>query len=145
MKAGKLINIFSAVVLASWLIFLGQIFWWIYYPVNVVDFYNEPCPILNTDGKVKRGEYVEFLVDYRKFLNLPAQISRSLVNDRVITLTCESGSQRQGNRKETVVRVFVPKNVWLGKYKLITTMTYKPNPLREVQESYETDWFEVVE
>jgi hypothetical protein len=142
----KIFYYVSIFVLLGWLGFLGQIAWWMYYPVNVVDFFNEPCPILNPDGKVKRGEYLEFSVEYKKFINYPAQVSRSLVNDRVVTLTCETGSLKPNNGKhKTNIRVFIPLNVFPGKYKLITTMTYQVNPLRHIIESYETDWFEVIE
>jgi hypothetical protein len=136
----------SLVVLIGWLGFLGQIVWWLYYPVNIVDFYNEPCPILNDGGKVKRGEYLEYMVTYKKFVNIPAQVSRSLINDRVVALTCETGALKPNSGKHnTIIRVFIPFNVFPGKYKLVTNMTYHVNPLRSIIESYETDWFEVIE
>jgi hypothetical protein len=145
-KLQKFAYYFGVVILFGWLIFLGQIVWWTYFPINVVDFFNEPCPILNPDSRVRKGEFLEFVVEYQKFMNYPALVSRSLVNDRVVTLTCETGALKPNNgRHRTIIRVFIPLNVFPGKYKLVTIMNYQVNPLRNILESYETDWFEVVE
>lgn len=142
----KILNWASMVVLFVWAGFLLQVAYWLHYPVNVVDFYNIPAKVLNEKKTVARGEFLEYEVEFQKFENIPAhRITRSLLNDRIVTLTyCESGSLPSSNkRQKTIVRVFIPKNVWPGKYYLKTDMCYSVNPLRDFHETYETEWFTV--
>lgn len=118
-------------------------------PVDVVQFYNLPAKVLNTDKKVARGDYLEYEIEYKKYVDLPARISRSLVNDRVVTLTnTETGSApvtifHYDGRRKVIVRVKIPENIFPSRYQLETTMTYQVYKDRCHHERYNTEWFEV--
>lgn len=141
----RLLNWLALLTLVGWTGFLGQLLWWWYVPVNVVDYYNLPAKVLNPEKKVKRGQYLEFELEFEKFLDIPGKISRSLVNDRVVALTCETGATHCMGRHKTKVRVFIPLNVWPARYYLRTVVTYQVNPLQTAQEGYVTEWFEVTD
>lgn len=146
---------FSIFVIVGLFGLLVQTTWWIWYPYDIVDFEKHCCNedgsyyngvILNENKKVKRGETLHIKIKFNKKYDLPAyHIIRQLVNDRYVTLVCnDSGTLSPGNQIKTF-SIFIPYNIWPGKYRLVNTFVYHPNPFRTINEGWSSEWFEVIE
>jgi len=148
------LNYFSYFVLCSWLIFLGQICWWFYYPYDIIEFTNHCCTedgsyyqgiVLNEGRKVRRGEMLTIKLEFIKNYDLPARyVTRTLANDRYITLVNNAGGTLQKGKHTKTFNIFIPLNIWPGRYRLENTFSYNPNPFRTINEKWVSEWFEVV-
>jgi hypothetical protein len=150
----KFWKIFSTIVIIGLFGFLVQTAWWIWYPYDIVDFESYCCNedgsyfngiVLNDNKQVKRGESVHILLSFNKKYDLVAyNVVRELVNDRFITLVCNDKGTLNVGKQDKTFTIFIPYNVWPGKYRLINNFVYRPNPFREIQEKWVSDWFEVL-
>ena len=135
----------SMLIILTWVVTTGIDFYQRYWPIKIIEHHFDVAPILNPGKKVKRGGYLEFEYKFSKYKDLAAIVSRSFVNDRIVHLTCDVGALEPGLNQKKVHRIYVPQNMFPGRYKLVTHLNYKINDNRQENVSYETEWFEVTE
>jgi hypothetical protein len=134
---------------------LLTISYWLWHPYKIIEF-KSFCTIEDLYGEirnvdmcvvnnvVKRGEYLNVKINYTKYINLVASDTIiELVNDRYITLvTKEQANLPCGNHEKTL-SIYIPQNIWPGRYHLSMTRIYKPNPIRTIIIKIESNQFEV--
>lgn len=135
----------SLIIISSWLVVAGEYLYQNYWPIKIIEHNFDVAKVLNPDHKVKRGDWLEFEYKYSKYRDVAAVVSRSFVNDRIVHLTCDVGALEPGLDQTKIHRIYVPNNMWPGRYKLVTHLAYHINDYRTVNVSYETEWFEVLE
>ncbi len=144
----KLLKMFSFVL--AWVSILGMIFlvvsllYWNFHPYKVLTIHNSPWPILNLDGKVKRGEALQMHIVMTKHLNITSKITRQLMDGSNIPIFSGPSNLPAGEYDFTI-SVHIPSWVPPGKYRLRTTYEYDVNPIRLISYPQMTQPFEVVE
>jgi hypothetical protein len=146
--------IFSTIVIVGMFGFLLQTAWWIWYPYDIVRFEEFCCSedgsyfngfVLNENKTVKRGDVLHVKIKFNKKYDLTAyNVVRQLVNDRYITLVCNDAGTLPMGEQEKIFSIFIPLNIFPGKYKLINNFVYHPNIFRTVPETWISEWFEVI-
>jgi len=132
-KIGIFIFVLTWSIVSYWLV-------WPYTPIVI----NGPLKIHNQDKEVKKGEYLVYEMDINKKMPLPAQITKQLVNDFIITYSPIVGNVPVGKRKMKV-KIKIPKSAECGEYVLMWEGLYKPNPIRNVRVVAYSEKFNVVE
>lgn len=125
---------------------LLTIFYWCFYPYPTTVILNAPVPIVNEGGKVVAGEALRLHMKWVKFTPVGADVTRLLLaNSKKELVVIYSGSSAvPTGEHDRIISVPIPAWVLPGKYKVKTTYTYKVNPLREIDVSWESQSFEVV-
>lgn len=136
----KFNNVVSWLMIFCMVSTLFVIVYWIFYPVKVMEI----CETKIITPKVKAGEYLIYEFKYNKYMDIPGDIDRRLVNHITIPLVSHEGYRRAVGKNTTLVYVWIPKLVPPGRYKLHTTITYEINPLHTTRVSYDTPEFEVI-
>jgi hypothetical protein len=124
---------------------LGLMFlagYWLLYPYKIISFKNKTYPIVNKT--VKQGEFIKYIADYCKYIDVKPTISRSFVNGLIFS-TPMIVTNRDLGCKKMIVAVVVPQELPVGIYHLETNYKYKVNPLREITIKVSSDQFEVKE
>lgn len=126
-----------AVLALSTIIAMG----WLLGDYNVIEF--------KRDYKTEKTEYFQgdrtyYSVDYCKYLDYPATISKEFVDGLVFTAVSPQAKLRLGCREQTV-EMDIPVSLPPGKYRLRNTITYQVNPLRTVEYVRFSNWFTVKE
>lgn len=127
-----LFNFLQYSVLVAVFILMGVFSFWYLYPYNVIDFQNEPFPILNDNGIVLQGEKVRYLVSYCKHINVTAEVVRYFV-DGVLFETPETLSIGDIGCHTVIAEVAVPATIPKSKFKLKTVLRYRVNPIRVIE------------
>lgn len=115
------------------------------FPTKVIDYHFTQAQVMNQDKRVKRGEFLEFEFLYSKYVDCQGIISRSLVNDRIVHLTEEKGATPPGLNQRKMISVYIPTNIFPGRYRMVTNVRFPVRSNRDISTKYETEWFEVVE
>jgi hypothetical protein len=140
-----------AIITAKWLAWFSimgmgfmvlTVAYWSLKNYNVIEV-QQPAQILNKDKIVRRGEIVSYKMIYQKHVNITARVRRQLENDRSICLMEGAGQAKMG-MNNTTIDVFVPLNIFPGRYRLHTFYEYEVNPIRTIKYDYYTEWFEVL-
>ena len=118
-----------------YIIYLGT------YPFKTLEV-NTPFKVHNSP--VEKGKALIFEMDYCKYTDKSAVISRKLANEVVFSLPDVRTHALIGCRKVNVSSVVIPKFVPDGKYTLIQTAHYKINLFRDIYVRYETEEFEII-
>jgi hypothetical protein len=135
----KILFRISLLMLGVMSITLLLVAYWMFWPIEILR-------ITRTEvltSVVKRGEYLRYLVTYTKICDIQGEVHRSLVNDRTVSLVVGDSSRKKLGSCLDEIDVFIPTNMWSGKYKLRVDVIYEVNPLRSVRVTYYTDWFEI--
>jgi hypothetical protein len=141
----------------AWMSIMGMgvlvcfVFYWSLYPYKIIEV-KEPAKIVgpkmimmngSATPAVKRGEILTYKMEYTKFMPITAKVRRQLVNDRSICLMEGAGQAKMG-RNSVLIDVFIPLNIFPGRYKLQTFYEYEVNPIRTIKYEYDTEWFEIL-
>ena len=145
MKNPRFINYSSYGVLIVCCIFLLIYLYQQYWPITIIEHHFTEAKVLNQGHQVKRGDFLEVEYHYSKYHNIAGVISRMLVNDRIVHLTCDSASLPIGEDQKKILRIYIPTNIFPGRYKLVTHITYPLNGDRKEYYSWVSEWFEVTE
>jgi uncharacterized membrane protein len=138
----KIFYLLSWVGIISAIILLLTSGFWLLYPYKIVTFKTPTYPIVNKI--VKQGDFIKYVSDYCKLLDVKPTISRSFVNGIIFTTPMTVTNRDMGCNK-LIVAVEVPKELPIGIYHLETNYKYKINPLREIVIKHSSDTFEVKE
>lgn len=115
----------------------------LYFPFKTVEIRQVPANVLNTDNEVKRAGIVLYTIDYCKYIDAPAKISKMLVNDIVFPGTqTESNLPLGCGTKQASYQL--PDIDIKGKHHLVITLTYRINFLREETKTFETEPFTII-
>lgn len=116
-----------------------------YRPLKIIEHHFTEAEVLNKNKEVKRGEFLLINYKFSKYMDIAGVISRMLVNDRGVPLTnSECALLQVGKNQTKVLRVFIPENMFPGKYYLVTSIRYPITSDRAETVSYRTEWFEVL-
>lgn len=129
--------------MVAFLALVMQMAWWRLYPYQIVKI-DSPTPVIG--APVKPGGMVYLNVHYSKFDDVPAFVTRYLANHCLILLTKvdSGGVLRPGVNQNYHIAVPIPPGVPAGRYRVITTVNYKVNPIRIVSTKWESQEFEVL-
>ena len=113
-----------------------------FYPFKTFD--GKQIVILNKDKKVCAGDYLEWKIEYFKYINKSARVTRVLVNSYVINFDETTYNVPVGEgiyMDKTSIKI--PENASPGIYKLRLTIVYNVNHLQESTVRVESENFEV--
>ena len=127
-------NIISGIVI------IGFIFFWSYYPYNILEFQDSVYPV--ETKTVKPGEEVIYRVRYCKYLPTSFSVTRKFV-DGIIYTTSEVASNNPVGCHDNLVYIQVPKSLPEGNYSLQMIYRTKVNPIRTVEIIRTTERFTV--
>lgn len=145
MKKLPIKHIIIAMIGTLWLL-LMIVAYWLLYPYKILTDIQQPFVVLNENKKVMAGEYLRYEITLCKHNKLPAKISRYLSDGVVFSLSPFEGGYTNidegctTNERTAQVPKFdfssTPK-------KLIIILEYKPNPIRTVVYTFETEPFTI--
>jgi len=115
--------------------------YWLIYPYKTMDFQDEVAK-LNTN-EVKRGEYITYTLNYCKYINKDALITRKFIDGIEYTVT-DGYSDLDVGCGTREVQVYVPRGLYPGDYRIKQNNHYQLNPIREVDVFIYTEWFKVI-
>lgn len=136
----KTINIISYLTIFTAFVMLIIFFYWSFYPYKTVEWKTGKFPV--ETKVIKKGDNLVFISDYCKYVDLPAVVSRSFVNDFFYTTTPVTTYAKRGCNKMKVV-VYIPKELPAGKYYLHNKFSYKINPIRTIVLVHDSECFTV--
>lgn len=110
------------------------------YPYKVIEFQKVDITKQKT---VKSGGYLQVTQNYCKYMNLPAEVSRSFV-DNVIYQVPVFTTNRKIGCNSSIEYIYVPKALPAGKYYIETIYRYQVNPLRKIEIKAKTSTFEII-
>lgn len=112
----------------------------LFFPFKVTDV-RTPYKILTPT--VKQGDSLVYVVDYCKYLDLTATVTRALIDGSVVLLPEENIHLPVGCHQFNI-KIPISKNVAPGKYKLIGNLTFELNVFRKINTAFETENFTVL-
>lgn len=112
------------------------------YPFRTVEIFNAPVPV--TNSPVLAGSVVEYKVDYCRYTDKPAQVTRTLVGKTVTTLVDFTSTASKGCKTVTVANTIIPNYVMSGPYHLEINACFNTTPLQSRCTKYNTQNFQVV-
>ena len=127
-------------VTVAMVIIVGLLYW----PVKVIDIKNSDA--IQLDKKIyKRGDRITYTLDYCKYRNAPATVSRALVNSIRINFTAYYNNLPKGCALVKNSDLVIPEFTDVGTYHIETTIEYQINPLRRIFKNWRSVDFQVVE
>ena len=138
----KLLNIGSWIVIFMAFIFLGVIIYWATYPYKIIEIKTPILPIKET--VIKQGGTLTYYVNYCKYVDIPALVSRTLQDDIEYIIPSTMGTRSIGCRI-AANDVVIPQSLPPSKYKLELKYTYKVNPIRTIEVESTTAAFMVIQ
>jgi len=123
---------------------LAFMLYWAVSGKDVLEIKNEPLPV--KPSFVKREEFVTVSVDFCKKVKAEGTLYTRFVSDKteLIAPTVQE-NLGTGCHNNFAFRVPIPPQLTPGKYHLNYRVDYKPNPLTNVREEFNTQDFEVIE
>lgn len=137
----RALQVFAISVLISMQLSILLVAFWLLYPYKTIEF-NQPSARVETK-QVERGGYLVYVIDYCKYTEKEANISRSFI-DGLIYLTPDGISDVPKGCGEKRIQMYVPRNMPVGKYRIMQVRHYEVNPLRHIDIVYYTEEFEVL-
>lgn len=141
--AGKhiVLNIYTYGTLLLTMLLILLIGFWLLYPYNVKLMKNSPYKIAN-NYIVKRGEYIIYKIDN---ININRTEEVFFVNEIIFKISDTYKKDIVKCNNCRILRILVPEVLPLGTYYIHTDIYYKVNPIRTISDSYNTEYFMVVD
>jgi len=133
-------NKLSNFIILILLLILGTILYLAFWPTEVMQPNVQPYKI--NQSVIEAGQEIYFTADYCKFKPLPAKVSRSIIDTTIIFLA-ETTTNLDTGCKKVDTSVLIPLNTPPGIYYIQSTLTYRLNPLHEMNYRLVTEKFEV--
>jgi len=136
----KILNCLSylTLILAFGLILL--IGYWLIYPYKPIQF-NKLELITPV---VKQGGILKYEVDYCKYMNISAEVTRTYNNGIIYTTPTTTSNNPTGCHDITIF-VIIPPELPSAYYTITMRYKYQVNPIRIVEYTVNSDKFEVIE
>jgi hypothetical protein len=94
------------------------------------------------DSQVQAGGFLEYQIDYCKYMDLTAEANRAFINGVIFTVPAVITNNPTGCHVNTH-QISVPSELPSGTYSLKTVWTYQVNPIRKVTVTYTTAPFKI--
>lgn len=116
----------------------------LFWPAPLPIIYNEPFPLDKTE--VARGEEISYLIHLNKRSDYTAELNRNIIceDGNLVTLAPSNSNVPQGEHKIWIT-LTIPNKTSLGVCHFELNNTYHINPLREIQVSFKSKDFFVVQ
>ena len=135
----KFLKIYSIIIISFTVATLMIWLYWSLYPYKTLVINK---PIKTTELVYKPEDVLTYTLDYCKYTNKEASISRSFIDGVILTMPLIKANNQKGCRVSNI-SLIVP-NLPSGKYKLRNDYFYQVNPIRtEVVQEF-SNFFEVV-
>lgn len=131
----------SVVVLLLAAGILVYIYYLLFMPIKVIVPTTQPYPV--TDTTVQRGKTLTYIADYCKFIDAPAEVTRSF-SDGLSFATPQTTTNLPNGCHKQQVTIEVPKSIPPGTYRLDIQLDYHLNPLRTASYHFKTVDFSVI-
>jgi len=141
-KKNKLVTVISFLTIAMAFALLVIVFYWVLKPYKLLVINERPLPVMNK--VVKRGDTVNYVLDYCKYTDKQAVVSKKFSDGIEFALPDYRSNNPEGCRTQ-IVATEVPHTLPEGKYILIADYTYQVNPIRWIVVRIHTQVFEVIE
>lgn len=129
----------STLFLAS--AFMLTIIYWLVYPYKTLEIKTQPMKVLTPEVKAHDMFYYE--VDYCKYINKPAQVTRTLIDTVIYNMPSFTANNDMGCHTRAAM-IEIP-NVPAGTYVYRVKFDYQVNPIRHILIVAETEPFNIVE
>ena len=110
------------------------------YPYKTVDV-KSPAHVWTP--VVRAGDVMTYEVDYCKYTDNPATVSRQIVDGTTITFTPMVSLTEKGCDVVNA-SIIIPEYVSSGTYRLVVHLSYKMNSIRVIEKRFETEEFKIV-
>jgi len=117
-------------------------FYWTFYPYKTLEFKQDTFPVENK--VIDPGGNLIYSVDYCKYTDLPATVSRSFADSLLFPMQSMTTNNRKGCGVNRVV-IPIPESLELGDYFMIIRYQYQVNPIRQITLVKQTDGFTVTD
>jgi len=108
------------------------------YPFDVVDV-EEPVEIVSTDNR--GGNILKYKIKYCKHYDVPGKVIVELIDGEVHFFDTIYTSVDKGCGEFISNRIVIPENITPGTYKLKVTIIHQMTILREVSQSFYSNYF----
>jgi hypothetical protein len=127
---------------------LAVVIWLFYllaFPVRLDIIHNEPFPVY--PEVVAIGQEIVWEVEFTKTNNYPATINRNIIcaDGNLVTLSSDETNVPESDRRIAKGSAFIPRKTSLGVCYIELKATYHINPIRDIQRTYVTRNFRVIE
>jgi hypothetical protein len=142
-KLARWLFILAIIVDLLGLAYMGYLAFW---PMKSIVVHGDD-KILNPDKQVRPGEVLVYQIDYCKYTDKQAAVTRSLKNEKTTApypLLAATNNVATGCRKATVRNLIIPDGVEPGFYTLELSVSYQLNPLRVATVRHRSERFEVL-
>lgn len=116
--------------------------YFLFYPYDIVHV-KEPIKVINKDN-LKTGDFLELMIEYDKHLELPTHTIRTIQckDGNLVTLTPTESNFPIGQNVVIENSTVIPQKTSVNtQCKLVLSVTFEPNFIRKITETYETEWF----
>jgi hypothetical protein len=137
----KLLNLMAFLSLAVVTLSITIVFYWLLYPYNPVTFTGENYTIFPKE--VKRGETVNYISDYCKYIDIPAVVTRQYIDGLIFIAPSATINRPMGCHK-AIFSTTIPSSLPLGEYKMRMIYVFKVNPIKEITIIKDTEQFTVI-
>lgn len=127
-------------------IFLGVLLllaYWYVYPYKLIEFKNSPFPVINENAIVQNGDRLRYKIDYCKYTDESPTVVKYFIDGVIYEVNTVDGILEKGCH-QSVMDVYVPKAIPGGSYSVKVVATFKPNPIRKIKYTSQTQNFIVV-
>ena len=142
MKSNKIMYFFSIFLIIFAIVMMLGAFYLLLFPFKTVDYLNSPFPVLNANKTVEAGGQLQYQVNYCRYTESPAQVTRFLQNNIVYNLP-DSDIKSNMGCNTVVTTIEIPKEVTCGEYKIMNSVRFEVNFLRTITKNVETEIFVV--
>lgn len=129
----------GTIIIAFLILFI--VGFWLLYPYKTISFNTNESKVLTPE--VKKGGLLNHTIDFCKYTNLSADLTRSFIDGVIYTTPTIKTSNPKGCRTNNLY-IEIP-NLPPGQYKLKIEMSYKVNPVRTIKSEIYTESFMIVE
>lgn len=137
----KIINYISYGTIAVALLFTVVVFFWLLFPYKTIEFNTDVAKVQNK--QVERGDYLYYEIDYCKYTDKEAKLTRSFV-DGVKYDIPDGYSDVEKGCAVRVIQIYIPRGIGTGTYMIKQVRHYEVNPIRTIDVVHFTEQFEVI-
>lgn len=138
----KILHIMLLVMLAISSLLLISFMALAYAPVKVIEI-KSPMKITNVNNEVKAGEMLYGTLDYIKYQDYTATVTKHFINNLVFIVPDSSSSLPVG-KHVIPYSIEVPECLPTGRYHVFVVLTYHVNFLRNEKVEFNTEEFNVI-
>jgi len=138
----KIFYYMSVLTLIMGFLMIGLVAYWMLYPYKPVVFNDPEFPIIN--NIVKQGQMLIYTSNYCKYMNIPAQVTRTFANE-ILYVTPSTITNRPMGCNIIHISVLVPQELPIGTYQLQQTYVFQVNPIRQITITEKTEEFQVIQ